>query len=231
MKFWKIFWGFGIILLAVGIILNALGILDPMFSVVGGITVLQAVLALFVVSFIVTRVVKLKLTYIFIPLSLLFMIFERNIAFMFGLENENIINNWVLLLCSVLISVGISLLKPVKRKRRKKREKNITIKCNRFASATRYIDCESFVESDVHNYLGDLNIYFENTDSFVSGARLNVYNRLGQTVIYVPREWTVKNNIVSNLANIDVEDHGDSYGPVLIIDGENNLGNIEINYI
>ena len=60
MKFWKIFWGFGIILLAVGIILNALGILDPMFSVVGGITVLQAVLALLVLSFIITRIIKNK---------------------------------------------------------------------------------------------------------------------------------------------------------------------------
>ena len=135
------------------------------------------------------------------------------------------------MLCAVLISVGISMLKPGKVKAKKRREKNINIKCNRFASATRYIDCEKFVEEDVHNYLGELNIYFENTDSFVSGARLNVYNRLGETVIYVPREWTVKNNIVSNLANTDVEGHGDSYGSVLIIDGENNLGNIEINFI
>ena len=231
MKFWKIFWGFGAILLAVLLLLNTLGVLTPAFDVVGGVSALQIVLALFVFAFLISRLIKLKFGSIFIPLSFLFMIFERNIAFALGLESENIINNWLLFFCALLISIGISLLIPSKAKRWKKHKKDRAMKSNRFASSTRYIDCESFVEEYIHNELGELKIYFENTDSFTSGAVINLYNRLGATDIYVPREWNVKENITNNLGDVSSYEKGDPEGPTLILSGHNELGAVSVKFI
>jgi hypothetical protein len=82
MKTWKIFWGIGLILAAAVLLLDAFGIITPFLDVVGGISAIQIVGALLLISFIVSRIIKLKFAEIFVPLALIFMIFEKNIVTM-----------------------------------------------------------------------------------------------------------------------------------------------------
>ena len=121
MKTWKIFFGVGLILIAVVLVLDALGILAPISSAVGPVSILACVAGLLLLSYTVAKLIKGKISEIFIPLALVFMLFEKNIAFMLGREDENIINNWLILGCAALVSVGFSILfSGLKRKNRRR---------------------------------------------------------------------------------------------------------------
>ncbi|MBP3333399.1 MAG: hypothetical protein J6M35_05060 [Clostridia bacterium] len=231
-KLSKIFWGLGFILVAIFLLLNALGVMTPILNVIGGVTLLQIILGLFLVSFIISRIVRLRFASLLIPLSLLFMVFEKNVAFVLGMEDENIINNWLLFGCALLLTAGISILTPksVKYSKKFKSCKGGT-KHNQFGSHAMYVDCSDFVERMIYNYLGEYSVHFENTDQFTSGATINVYNKLGEVVIYVPREWTVKESIDNNLGDVSYSGSGSENGPVLVLSGSNELGEISIKFI
>ncbi len=228
----KIFWGLGFILLAVFLLLNAFGVMTPVLNVIGGVSVLQVILGLFLISFIISRIIRLRFTFILVPLSLLFMVFETNVAFVLGMEDENIINNWLLLGCALLVSIGISILTPKSIKFRKKfKDGKGTTKHNQFGSHAIYIDCAKFAEQMIYNYLGEYTVHFENTEHFTGGALLNVYNKLGSVVIYVPREWNINEHIDNNLGDVSYSGQSDENGPTLILSGSNELGEIQIKFI
>lgn len=225
MKTSNIFWGIGLISLAVVLILNALGIPAPLAEVAGGITLLQVALGLFLVFFAVARLVKGHLAEFFFPLSLVFMLFEKNIAALMGREDPNIISNWLLLGCAALISIGLSILFP----KRNKGAVHHTVHKNagRGTSATRYIDCTDFEQSHVENNLGAFTIHFENTEAYRGGGILNVENNLGTVTIYTPATWRVDVQIDNSLGSVSAPKK-ETEGPLLVIQGENNLGKISI---
>lgn len=122
----KIAWGLLIIAIAVFCILQALGVLGEFTSVFGTIPVWKLILGLGFLAMIVTSIVKLKFDEVFIPLGFMFMLFEKNIAVACGIEGD-IINNWLVFGCSLLLSIGFGLILP-KRRRRFKIKKNYKIK-------------------------------------------------------------------------------------------------------
>lgn len=232
MKTWKIFWGLGFVLAALFILLDALGVITPFLDVVGGITAFQVIIGLFLIAFIITRLIKLKISHVFIPLALLFMTFEDNVAFVLGLEDDNIIGNWVLFLCALLLSIGVGILTPKRSGFGRTRTKDGHVKkTNSIGASTRYIDCSDFVEEYISNNLGETVIHFENEASLTSGAILAVDNRLGEVVIYVSSQWNVKLNITSKLGDVVQNGTGNPDGPTLIINGTNELGEIVITSI
>ena len=234
MKTWKIFWGAGFILAAAVLLLDAFGIITPFLDVVGGISAIQIVGALLLLSFIISRIIKLKFAEIFVPLALIFMIFEKNIAFYLGLESDNIINNWLLIGCAILLAIGVGILTP-----KRKREKIFSFKSSSGSkhyereggSATTYFDCKDFVQENICNRLGETVVHFENEDEYTGGGVLNVDNKLGETVIYVSSRWNVKINVVSRLGATEQVGHGDKDGPTLTINGNNALGEVLIKFV
>lgn len=234
MKTWKIFWGIGLILAAAVLLLDAFGVITPFLDVVGGISAIQIVGALLLLSFIISRIIKLKFAEIFVPLALIFMIFEKNIAFYLGLESDNIINNGLLIGCAILLAIGVGILTP-----KRKREKVFSFKSSSGSkhyereggSATTYFDCKDFVEENISNRLGETVVHFENEDEYTGGGVLNVDNKLGETVIYVSSRWNVRINVVSHLGTTEQVGHGDKDGPTLTINGNNALGEVLIKFV
>ena len=228
MKTENIFWGIGLIALAVVLILNAIGVPAPLSEVAGGITLLQVVLGIFLIFFTFARVFRGKLAEIFFSLSLLFMLFERNIAVLMGREDPNLINNWLLLGCVCLISIGTSLLLP------KKKDKNTVIiehgdpQSKKGGNSTRYIDCANFDKSYVENNLGSTTVHFANTDAYRGGGILHIENDLGAVTVYVPSAWRVDVQIDNSLGVVEVPKPQSTDGPLLVIMGENNLGKTSI---
>lgn len=227
MKTSKIFWGLGFLLAAAFLLLDAFGIITPLLDVVGGITWFQIVVGLLLISFIISRFIKLKISEVFIPLALLFMVFEKNVAYICGLENRNIINNWLLLLCALLVTIGFAILFPNGWKFRFKISSNKNGKKSKkggsLGSTVVYIDCSDFVEENVVNRLGECVVHFENEDNFTSGSILNVDNKLGSITIFVPSAWNIKNRISNSLGSIEASDNTSVGGdaPTLIIEGNN----------
>ena len=93
MKTWKIFFGILFIALAIGLILDAVGVMPVIIDGIGEISVFKIILGIMLVSIVINRIFKLKIGDIFLPLALLFMLFEKNIAYTLKLQDENIINN------------------------------------------------------------------------------------------------------------------------------------------
>lgn len=242
---WKLFWGFGFVLAATFLIVDALGLISPIESFMGEVSIWTLLLSLLMLAFTVSGLIKGKIASIFIPLSVIFMLFEKNIATIAGLENTNIINNWIVLASAILLTTGVSILIPSKKKEKikkkfKKKVKNgieIEIETNaneaenNFGSSMVYVDCTDFTPSRIENNLGACTIQFQNIENYVGGKTIHIENNLGPITIQVPSDWVVKASIENNLGSITVPDCEDKDGPILYISGENSLGVITVTYI
>lgn len=231
---WKLFWGLAFILVAVALVLDALGVLAPFISAFGEISIWAIIGGVALLCFAISQLISGNIGNFFVPLALIFMIFEKNLAFYFqiGDENQNIINNWLLLLVAVLLGIGFSILfSGVKRRKRRHahgREwsigDNVKIKAN-IGSSVRYIDCDGFKYEEIENDLGSCTVFFENVDKYESGGVLCVDNSLGSIVITVPEGWNVISRIDNSLGSVIVPKPNFD-GPILTITGENNLGSV-----
>ncbi len=231
-KTWKLFWGLGFILLALALVLDAVGVLAPIASTVGDVSILAVIAALLLLSYTVSRLFRGRVGEIFVPLALIFMLFETNIAHIFGIGDEsgNIINNWLLLLCACMLWIGFSILFSGVRRKNTKKWNGIEINGHRsggIGSSVKYIDCEGFKNEFVENDLGSCVVFFENTDKYEGGGVLHIDNNLGSTVINVPAEWSVAVNIDNSLGSVQAPKQS-GQGPHLTVNGDNNLGSVVI---
>lgn len=233
---WKLFWGLGFILVAVLIVLDALGVFAPFVSAFGEISIWAIVGGLLLLCFAISQLFSGNIGNFFVPLAVIFMIFEENIAHYFGIGDEsgNIINNWLLLLVAVMLGIGFSILFSGIRRRKRRRKSGcewshgdqVKVRGS-IGSSVRYIDCEGFKYEEIENDLGSCTVYFENVEKYEGGGVLSVENNLGNTVIYVPEEWHIVLRVENNLGGVVTpKDNGN--GPVLTITGENNLGSVTV---
>ena len=236
MKAFKIVLGLVFIAVAVLLILEALGVVVSITGIIGEISFWQVAGGIFLVSGIIKLLASGQFYEIFVPLGFLFMIFERNIAYIAGMESQDIINNWLVFGCSLLLSAGFMFILPGRKKKKDKYKKSgiiINIKDNEFGSAVTYIDCEDFgntiMAHSVKNKFGSLEVRFDNADSYKGGATLHVDNHFGAIEICVPKSWRIIDNIDVHLGAIDLDNDGeDQDGPTLTIEGCVSLGAIDI---
>lgn len=228
----------GILIIAFAIfgILEVSGVVAPLESTVGGISFVQIIGVLILLGLFVNEVAKRRIvTSVFIP-AFIFMIIERNVAFACGVEDGNVINNWLLLLFTAIICVGVYFIVP-RRVRIKKshvssstysHDDGTTYKEHNLGAATEIIDCATFTRKHFENNLGQTVIRFENVSEYVGEGVIYIENNLGNTVIHVPSDWRVVANIENNLGALRNSREAVSSGPVLYIEGENNLGALDI---
>ncbi len=231
---WKLFLGLGFILVAVAIVLDALGVFAPFISAFGEISIWAIIGGLLLLCFALSQLFSGNIGNFFVPIALIFMIFEKNLAYYFhiGDENGNIINNWLLLLVAVLLGIGFSILFSGVRRRKRRHAHgrewsigdNVKVKAS-IGSSVRYIDCDGFKYEEIENDLGSCTVFFENVDKYESGGVLCVDNNLGSTVITVPEGWNVIPKIENSLGSV-IAPKPNLDGPILTITGENNLGSI-----
>ena len=232
MKTGKIFWGLGFILLAITLILDAVGVTVPIESAVGEISLIALLGALLLLSYMISRLVKGKFGEIFVPLAIIFIIFEKNIATFFKLQDQDIINNWLLIGCAILLQIGFGILLSKRKKRGIKYYRDGEVHYANFSSTVRYIDATNFKEEHTENDLGSLVIKFENADKYEGGGILHIDNNLGSTKIEVPSSWRYTYDIDNSLGSVSASnDDGDPAGPLLVIKGENNLGSVSITLV
>ena len=224
----------GILIILFGIfgILEVSGVI----TLSSDISYVQIIGGLILAGFAVTSLIKGRICTVIYSLMLLFMIFERNIATLLELNDQNIINNWLLLLFTTIICIGIHFLKPRTIRKKKSRisgynvshDDGSSFKEHNFGAAAEYIDCTTFTRKHYENNLGQTVIRFENVSEYVGEGTVYVENNLGHMEIHVPSGWCVKTNIENTLGAIKNTCGNTSAGPILYIEGENNLGAIDI---
>ena len=105
----KIFWGIILIALAAVLLLYAF---LPEFSL-AGVSIWQIIAGGAIIYWLINNIFfgnsLAKRLDIFLPLSLLFIVFEKNIAHIVG-RPENFANNWIVLAAGILLTIAVYLL-------------------------------------------------------------------------------------------------------------------------
>ncbi len=228
---WKLFWGLGFIFLAVALVLDAVGVLAPISSALGEVSILAIISGLLLLCFAIAQLFKGKIGNIFLPLALIFMLFEGNIAHIFSIGDEdgNIINNWLLLFCAFLLSIGFGILFSGIRRRRSRKNSGVEFDghSGNLGSSVKYIDCDGFKYEDVDNNLGSCTVFFENSDKYEGGGVLHIENNLGSVIVSVPEDWNVVVRIDNSLGSV-TSPKPSPCGKLLTVNGDNNLGSVVI---
>ena len=229
---WKIFWGLGFVLIAVVLILDALGVLARIISPLGEVSIIALIGGLLLLACVLERIIKGKICEIFIPLSLIFMIFEKNIAHVLGFESNDIINNWLLFGCVCLMQLGFSILfSGIRRGKRRNRGDRVFESSGSLGSSVKYINCDGFKYEEIENDLGSYTVYFDNVDKYEGGGVLEIDNNLGSMTINVPSGWHIKMDVENSLGGTSIPSENNYDGPILTIKGDNNLGSVSIKYV
>ncbi len=235
----KIFWGLLLLLSAAALIFYGIGGEAGFF----GIPLYKLLFGLILVSWIVSKIFfsdTLRQRFkIFFPLAFLFMIFESEIASLAGLPEENIINNWLVLLAALLANIAMTVIIPKKSRKSYSKSgfrsesygfgESESYDKKQFSDSVIYIDASRTTKSYVKNTCGETNVYYQNSDCAVENVvyTLTVENSMGETNVHVPADWVIKNEMTCFLGEVNTRKN--PQGEVkLIIRGENKLGETNI---
>ncbi|HOO26251.1 MAG TPA: hypothetical protein PKW24_06525 [Clostridiales bacterium] len=235
MKFNKIFWGI-FLLVSAGIIIAS------QVTSFATVSVTSLIITMFLAAIIITSVVKLEYFGIFVPMAFLYMIYYEPL----GLKP---IRFWILILVSVLISGGFTLI--FKKKRRissytmpsghrvgtvsdstEDNNPNVKVMMN---SYSKFLRADNYVGGRFNVSLGNLELYFDNVNLSPFGATADIECNFATLKLYIPRHWNVADNVNSfMLGSIKNKTHTANpspSAPILNLTGNVRFGSVEVNYI
>ena len=224
-KYWSkkssksIFWGAVLIIAAILLILQGAGV-----SFGYGLSIWRIVLGVILLAWIIEKLLKCAFSEVIFPLAFEFLLFEGPIANAFGLENKDIIDNWIVLLAAFFATVGLGILLPKRKTDGLCFEKNI-------GNTTVNIDASSFSNADIHDVLGNVNAYFINTGSYNGSGVVHIYDNTGKITLHVPKSWNAVVDSYDNLGNVEVPAREDGvFDHTVTLDIHDNLGKIMVIY-
>ncbi len=158
---------------------------------------------------------------IFLPLGLLFILFESNIAGLIGRE-EDFVNNWLIIGAAILLTVAVKLIFSGK--------KNHDRTHNSLGETMIYLDAGEKKRNHVSNKLGEMIVCYQNTDvgDVDQAVILHATNRLGELIVKVPQDWNVTVRAENRLGEISFRPNTNPVGREFILEGSNALGEISI---
>lgn len=206
-----------------------------------GISVISILVSVFLAALAISSLLRLEYFGIFIPLSILYIIYSKPLKLFY-------ISPWLLISSAILISISFSLLFPKRKKHKvhfyygtekinKVRENidnnNPYVKVN-LNSASKYVHSENLQGGQFISKLGVLDVYFDQVKLSSDGATLYIDCNLGSINLYIPKDWSLVENINSYLGEVSYHnDHASTSGnaPKVTITGKVVLGDVKIFYI
>jgi hypothetical protein len=178
---------------------------------------------------------------IFIPLSVIYMIYREPLMLIY-------ISPWLLILSAVLISISFSLLFQKHPKRTtlshygakhisqifENNDDNNPYAKVMLSSTSKYLHSECLQGGYFISYLGVLEVYFDQVQLSIDGAKLFINCNLGSINLYIPRHWNVIDNIHLNLGVVSYSTEHTKLSenaPQLTLTGDVVLGDVNIFYI
>ena len=217
----RIYWG---VLLVVAAVLLLLGSFGVNLGFIGSLPLFPMLVLVLVIGICIGLAADRTWAALPFPLAIGFFFIEKDLAEYLGKPDGDLVSNWLVLGCAVLLSIGIALLVPNRIGRGKTTEKR------RMCSATKYIDCRNFHEYSYWLRMGEGQIYFENAADYAGGGTLKVSSKMAELTINVPRGWTVSTDIATSIGETQLPGEIFTGGPVLNIVGENKMGELVIRY-
>ena len=225
---------------------------DVALPLLGGLSIIKLTGAVVVLTFIIFRLIDKKLTLILQALTILYGIFIEEIALLAGVEEGALPSFWIVFLCSIIIEAGIKLIF----KRKKKfhfgdfdfsftsddddddddededdkyiGDKGVSYNGHKVGEVSRYIDCRDFKCAEFGKMVGQVNIYFDNTDAYEGGGELIFKKMVGEVSIYVPADWKIRVYRAGFLGEVEVEPSDCEKDKILYIKSTNTVGQINV---
>lgn len=231
----KVFWGVGLILSALYILLSELEVIPliPFFDVVwvlvGG-------------YFIITGIMERGFFRIFLAAGLLFCKFGKYIPYE-GVKNLIPIP---VMVSALLLAIGCSMLfkkKPTVYVRNgfcdgghgTSNVENVADGAlvrvhNTFGAVSKYINSTDFRKGEFDNSFGSCNVYFNNAILVSGRAEVDVSNSFGEMNLYFPKTWRIEEHRDCNFGNVTMHGAGSTLpeAPVVVLKADSNFGQINI---
>lgn len=226
MKKTNITGGLILILLAVYLIINKLGLLPD-------VQWFRLLVTVFMGYLVVKNVPKINFFGIIMPLCILGCMYDEQL----GIEE---ITPWTLIGAGFFLSLGLGMMF--------KKNKTIhygmhtehkvencqdgrTIRMdNSFKSVSKYVNSDAFCEARLDNSFGSANIYFNNAVMANGNARVVLDNSFGEMNVYFPKTWRME--LAQDASFGDVKVHGagnaDMDAPLVHVDADSSFGCINI---
>lgn len=101
---------------------------------------------------------------------------------------------------------------------------------NNLGSSVRYVKSDNLKSATIENNLGTSNIYFNEVTFAEEGCTIHVECNLGKINIYLPQEINYQNNITTTLGSVKTGPnfHASDAYPTIFLEGEVNMGDVEI---
>lgn len=220
----RIVWGIIIIAVAFVLLLNGM---DVTLGVIGDIPVLTLIgLAVLTAVFCCLVIDKAWEVLPFVVAGA-FVLLEPQIAGWMGREGTNIISNWLVFACALLVSIGIAFIdRPLKKKANRKISGGNDYMF--IGEETKIINCANFTEFRYSVTMGEGRIIFENTEAYTGDGVIDVTCQMGDVEIVVPQNWNVTCDVKNELGNVEYPDVMTVGGPTLTVRGTVKMGNLTV---
>lgn len=222
----KIVWGILCLFTAILIPLNAMGI---SMGVIGLLPVSKLLLSLVLLAIGICIAIDRNWFLLPFPFGVIFMLLQKEISEYMGRGHEKLISNWLVLLSTVLIAIGLSFISAAFR--RKKDRATVSGKKysgSAFASEMRYINCADFSQFMLQVKMGETVVRFENPELYKGDGTLKIRCTMGHVIVYVPNDWSIDAQNDNQMGSIDLPQDLNGTGPVLHLYCSSNMGSIEI---
>jgi predicted membrane protein len=249
----KILWGILLIVVALTLGLQAL---DVSFGsgALSAFPIWKLILSVILLVCAIRELCKLHYSGFFFPLAVIVMLLNRELAALLHLPRERVASAWLLLLIALLFSMGMEMLLPGRRLRKK------AIKINaeddedetddedeadgedshvekgnhcsaRLGEKTLYVDVTTPLHVDVEVHLGSATVYFTNCEQYTGGGVVQIENHLGSVTLHVPSDWFVEDRLDNSLGSVTIP-YSACADPqkTLLLTGENHIGNVDVEY-
>lgn len=228
MKKERIFWGLFFIVGAVFMIVSRLGML-------GDIGVFSLLLTIFFAACLIKSAVHRNITGILFSAAFLCIIYAAPL----GIEA---VTPWPVLGAALLGSIGCEFLFHPKKSYYHQyiddRESAETIEEAQmefnasFSGSIKYVNSEDFQSANLHCSFGSLKVYFDNAVIQKEKAVINLDVSFSSAELYIPKEWTVVNQVNCAFAGLNEKNRNNSTGaPVVKLTGKVSFGGVEIIYV
>ncbi len=232
----NVFWGIFFILAAVLLIASGLGSFTQLnfWSVLGTILL---------VAVIIQSCMYRVWAGLFVPLALLYLIFQQPLGWPW-------LSPWILIIGAILLSIAFHFLFKSKNSHTKychphhgndggdiseNGDENHPVISVKLGSAVRYLRSDRLERAELSVSLGSMEVYFDHVTLSPDGAEVSVACSLGGLELYIPRNWPVINNTSGSMGGIIFKNSGmaapDPSLPPLRLTGHASMGGVEVTYI
>ncbi len=223
-RFRPVFWGLVLVVAAVVLILDGVGVLDKLGY---GISVWRIIAGILLLAWIVTSLIRLHFADVFIPLGLLFLVFEGPLAKAAGRTDGTLIPTWIVIVASILLTVGFNIIfRPLRTVSINGKDYDSTP--GKVGNKVLYMDADKLDGTVIRDHLGTVQVYVKDTPAYSGSAVITVTDNVGKVVIHLPEDWDVITQTGDNIGLIDVPSHTGSSGKNITLVVHDNLGNIEV---